>query len=164
MKKNTITALLLSGMTILSYNVFAENVKEIQFNQLPPIVQKSVLKEVTLNKVTKVERIYEEEAVKYEIESSTNGINKDITLAKNGDIIEIEQGSDLNKLSTSALAAMRHDYPNLKIDEIESVQQFYTAVEGTVNGKKVAFIILATGDIEDEQFDGEKSEKEGSED
>ncbi|MBL4908528.1 MAG: hypothetical protein JKX78_00650 [Alteromonadaceae bacterium] len=158
MKKNTITVLLLSGMAVLSVNIYAENTKEIQFNQLPPMVQKSVLKEVTLNKITKVERIYDEEAVKYEIESSTNGINKDITLAKNGDILEIEQGSDLNKLSISALAAIKHDYPKLKIDEIESVQQFYTVVEGTVNGKKVAFKVLATGDIEDDESDGEKTE------
>ncbi len=151
MKKNTIATLLLSGLSILSHNVFAENVKEIQFNQLPPTVQKSALKKMALNNITKVERIYDEEAIKFEIESKSNGINKDITLAKNGEIVEIEQSSDLDKLSTSALAAMRDDYPNLKIVEIESVQEFYTAVEGIVNGKKVAFKILATGDIEDEE-------------
>ena len=151
-------------MAILSYNVYAEDAKEIKFNQLPSVVQKSVLKEVMLNNVNKVERIYDEEAVKYEIESSTNGINKDITLATNGDIIEIEQGTTLSKLSTSALAAIKHDYPKLKIDEIESVQQFYTAIEGTIDGKRVAFKVLATGDIEDEESDGEKPEKEESDD
>lgn len=163
MKNYTITMLLLSGMALISFNVYAEDAKEIQFNQLPPVVQKSVLTEVDQKKITKVERIHDEEAIKYEIESSSKGINKDITLAKNGDILEIEQGSSLSKLSPSALAAIEHDYPNLKIDEIESVQQFYTAVEGTVDGKKVIFRVLATGDIEDEKSDGERYENDESE-
>jgi len=142
--------------TAFSLSVFAENAKEINFAQLPSAVQKAVLKEVSINNITKVELIHEEEATKYEIESKANGVAKDVVLANDGSIMEIEQGSALNKLSTSALQAIKHDYPDLKIDEIESVQTFYTAVEGTVKGKKVAFKVLATGDIEG----GNESSKE----
>jgi hypothetical protein len=142
-----------------SLSVLAEDAKEINFDQLPVAVQKSVLNEVAKNNITKVELIHEEEATKYEIESKTNGVAKDVTLASNGSIIEIEQGSSLSQLSPSALEAIKHDYPDLKIDEIESVQSFYTAVEGTVKGKKVAFKVLATGDIE-----GDDNSKEESKD
>lgn len=154
----TSTFLLCSAFSL---SVLAEDAKEISFAQLPAAVQKSVLTEVAKNNITKVELIHEEETTKYEIESKANGVAKDVTLASNGSIIEIEQGSSLSQLSPSALQAIKHDYPDLKVDEIESVQTFYTSVEGTVKGKKVAFKILATGDIEDDE---NENENDGDED
>jgi hypothetical protein len=44
----------------------------------------------------------------------------------------------------------------MKFDEIEAVQSFFIAIEGTVKGKKVAFHVLPSGDIEDESDADEK--------
>tara|TARA_R110001592_G_scaffold123666_2_gene331852 strand:+ start:3771 stop:4241 length:471 start_codon:yes stop_codon:yes gene_type:complete len=144
----TITFLLFSAFSL---SALAENTKEIHFKQLTPSVQREILKHVSVHSIKKIEVIHDENTTKFEIESIQDGLNKDITLSKHGAIIEIEQSSSLNKLSTSALQAIKHDYPGLKIAEIESVQTFYTAIEGTVKGKNVAFKVFSSGDIEDDQ-------------
>ncbi len=155
MKLSTTIALL---VTLYSMNTFAEDVKEIKFKSLPLIVQQRILQQTAVTSIQKVELIFDEGTTKYEVESNNNGLQKDITVAENGDIIEIEQSTTLNKLSQKAQAAIKKDYPDLKIDEIESAQSFYTAIEGTAQGKKVIFKVFATGDIEDRVLSEKKSD------
>lgn len=143
--------MLLLLLSAFSLHALAENAIEIKFKQLTPSVQRELQKHVSAHNIKKIEVIHENNTTKFEIESSRDDVNKDITLSKHGAIIEIEQQSKLSELSTSALEAVKHDYPDLKIDEIESVQTFYTAIEGTVKGEKIKFKVFASGDIEDIQ-------------
>ena len=153
MKLSTTIALL---VTLYSMHTFAEDEKTIEFKSLPAIVQQRILQQITVTSIQKVALILDEGATKYEVESNKNGLQKDITVAENGDIIEIEQSTSLSKLSQKAQAAIKKDYPDLKIAEIESAQSFYTAIEGTAQGKKVVFKVFATGDIEDNVLSDKK--------
>jgi len=134
-----------------SLNAVAEQATDITFKQVPSAVQTAILKQVKKADITRIERITDEGVIKYEFESSHHHISKDLTLAENGAVMEIEQSSSIKQLSPQAKMAIKHDYPNLTITEIETTQEFYTAIEGKVNGKKVAFKIQASGDIEDEK-------------
>jgi hypothetical protein len=156
MKNSMIKIITVSFLSSFTLSAFAENATEIHFGELSQLVQSTVLTQVKQTEITKVEKIFDEEITKYEIESLVNGKNKDITLSADGKLIEIEQGVDFNHLSTSVKKAIEHDYPNMKFDEIEAVQSFFIAIEGTVKGKKVAFHVLPSGDIEDESDADEK--------
>tara|TARA_R110000868_G_scaffold215066_1_gene465154 strand:+ start:786 stop:1253 length:468 start_codon:yes stop_codon:yes gene_type:complete len=143
--------ILITGLitSCISGASFAEQETIIAFNQLPKAVQTTINKALAPESITKVEKIFDEEIIKYEIESSSSGVTTDITVAEDGSILEIESSAQQSSLSSTVLAAIKHDYPNLKFTEIELVQRFYTTVVGTVDGKTVSFNVLASGDIED---------------
>ena len=148
MKINTVLIAVL--ILIFTLPVYAKDVKDIRLNDLPDVVQVTVLKYVEESSITNIEKEINEGVVKYEIESTLNGFNKDITVSKNGEIIEIEEEVSLSKLSSDAQDGIKKDYPEITIKKIEAVQEYYFEVEGEVNGKLLEFKVFATGDIEDE--------------
>ncbi|MBL1320724.1 MAG: hypothetical protein COA63_006635 [Methylophaga sp.] len=133
-----------------SATLHAEQTKEISFGQLPKIVQSSALKHIVQTGIKKVEVIQDEGITKYEIESKTDGIIKDISFATNGMVLEIEQSMQFTQLPIVAQQAVKKEYPNIKITEVESVQEFYFDVEGDDTGKLLELKVFASGDIEDD--------------
>ena len=138
----------------------AEEEKVITFKALPTQVQQAVLKYTKEANIKKVEHIQDEDVIKYEIESMTDGRGMDITFAENGEILEVEKTMALSNLPAAARAEIKKDYPTMIIQNVESVQRFYYDVEGTVDGKKIQFKVLATGDIEDEDTEEKKDRHE----
>ncbi len=128
----------------------AEEVKIIKFNELPATVQQSVLLYTKRDDIKKIELIHDENVIKYEVETSDKGVGFDISLAQDGKILELEKVIALTSLPAVALVEIKKDYPKIKIQNIEAVQEFYYNVEGIVDGKNIEFKVLATGDIEDE--------------
>jgi len=136
----------------------AKEEKIIQFNALPVVVQQSVLRYIKTDDIKKVELISDEGTVQYEIESLLNGTSMDISLAQNGMVLELENGSSFSELPAEAQAEVKKDYPDIKIDEVEFVQKFYYGIEGVSGGKKVQFKVLATGDIEDTAIENDQKD------
>ena len=111
-------------VTALTGAAYAEEEKKIQFKELPTIIQKTVLNYVHLENIKKVEKIKDENVIKYEIESNTNEITMDITIAQNGIVIEIEKSISLTELPKEAQAEIIKEYPSIEIQAIESVELF----------------------------------------
>lgn len=158
-------------VTIVTALVFAtavnaEETQNITYAQLPKAVQSAALKHLDRSSITKVEAIQEEGSVKYEIESTHNGIGKDITFASDGSILEIEQAVKFKELPAAVQNTIKKRYPKLDITELESVQTFFFNVEGTQAGKSVEFKVLASGkmvDENDEEDEGNDRENERNE-
>lgn len=142
-----------------STTLYAEQSNEIPFNQLPEIVQTSALKHVQRTHINKVEVIQDKGITQYEIESKTGGISKDITFAANGMVMEIEQAMPFAQLPIAAQQAVKKEHPNIKITEVERVQEFYFDVEGETNGQSLELKVFASGSIEDEE-DKEPNKKD----
>ncbi len=147
-----LTPVVLSSLAIIfTTALYAEDEEVIQFAQAPVVVQRSILQQVALEHIKKIERISDEGNTKYEVESVAEGVSRDISFAENGQLLEIETGTSLEALPASAKTAITNEFPSINIHEIESVQLFYYEVEGQVDGKTVKFRVLATGDIEDSE-------------
>jgi len=158
MSKNIFSIIILS--LLCAFLLYAEDTKEIKFKELPANVQNAALKHVQKENITEVELIIEEDTIKYEIESKENGISKEITIAKDGNILEIEQEIAFSKLPIEAQSEIKEAYPNIEIEEIEAVKLFYYEVEGVVNGKTVEFKVFATGEIEIEVNDDDDDDED----
>lgn len=135
----------------LSTAVYAEESTAITFNDLPLTVQSSALKHLLRSSITRVELIKDNGFTEYEIESKNKGINKDVSFAANGMVLEIEQSLSFSQLPDAVQKAINSKYPNIKIKSLEKVQEFSFDVEGAVDGKPIEIKILASGDIKDEQ-------------
>ena len=161
MSKNIFSIIMLCLLSALS--VYAEDTKKIKFKELPADVQNAVLKHVQKETIKKVELITEKDAVMYEIESKENGLSKDITIAKDGHVMEIEQELTFPGLPIEAQRKIKEAYPNIEIEEVEEVKLFYYEVGGVVNGKTVELKVLATGKIQiesDDDDDDDNSDEE----
>lgn len=123
---------------------------EIDFSQLPLAVQETALGYTKQESITHVEATKGEENTIYELEMIINGVSTDVTVTQDGSVLEIGKAAKVYQLSTEARRAIEKNYPGIKVTQIESVQSFYTAIEGTVDGRNVQFNIFATGDIEDD--------------
>lgn len=147
-KKLIVTAIWALSVPV---SVAAGETREIPFSRLPQAVQQSALQQLRRDAVSRVEAIQENGMTTYEIESGANGFNKDITLADDGSLLEIEQTIALDQLPTAARAALREKYPHLSMAKLESVQKFYFDVEGVQQGKPLKLKVLATGMINEEK-------------
>lgn len=154
----TLSILTIAFTSLISAQLHAEEKKEIQFNQLPSIVQQAVLDQVKTDNIMNVEQIIDEGITKYEIESLTDGVNLDVSFTDNGLILELEESTSFNNLPVAAQKAIKKDYPKIVIQKIESVQLYYYEVEGHVDNEEIEFKVLASGDIEDEMVEENKEQ------
>jgi hypothetical protein len=116
------------GLAICSVVVAQE--KKIKREQLPPAVEKTVAREsqgATINgfstEIEKGKRLYE-------VELTVNGHGKDISMDKNGNIVEVEEEVAMDSLPTAVQDGLRKAAGAGTIGKIESL---------TKNGKLVAY-------------------------
>ena len=125
--------------------------KKIDRKQLPPAVEKTVAKEsagATINgfatEVEKGKRLYE-------VELTINGHSKDISMDRNGNIVEVEEEVSLDSLPAAVQAALRKAAGKGIIGLVESL---------TKNGKLVAYEAhVKTGEKRSEIQVGPNGEK-----
>lgn len=127
-----------------------EQVTVIQFAEAPASVRAAYSKVAGNAAATRVERIEDEGAVKYELEFAGDGGPASVTIADHGEVMEIEHAASLDKLPEAVRREVMKDYPDAKINEIGAVQAFYYEIDLTVDGRRQEIKVLATGDIEDE--------------
>ena len=115
--------------TTLGTTILAQE-KKLQRSQLPPAVEKTVAAEsqgATINgfatEVEKGRRLYE-------MELTVNGHSKDISMDKNGNIVEVEEEVTMDSLPSAVQDALKTAAAKGTIGKIESL---------TKNGKLVAY-------------------------
>ncbi len=150
---------LLTCFILFSCNtVFAEEVIEIQFGALPDAVKKTATAYMEKQRITKITKISDQEHVKFEIETDKTENNKDIiaqdiVISSDGKIMKLSQEVPYFSLPFEQMKEIEKRYPQIKVDEVESIQINYFDVLGTVNGQKIKFRLFANGAIEEIQAD-----------
>lgn len=108
--------------------------------QLPPAVEKSVTKISHGATVRGFTKETDNGQTYYEAEMVVNGHSKDVSMDKNGTVVEIEEGVELNSLPQDVQQALRTKAGKGKIYKVESVTKHgkVAAYEAQVmtNGKR----------------------------
>ncbi len=118
-------------VTMLAFSATASSQeRKLKREQLPPAVEKTVAREsegATINgfatEVEKGKRLYE-------VELTVSGHSKDISMDKNGNIVEVEEEVSMDSLPSAVRDALKKRAGTGTIGKIESL---------TKNGKLVAY-------------------------
>ena len=138
MKRNHLAALLAGGL-LLAGTASAQE-KKIQRSDLPPAVEKTVAAQSAGAAIRGFSTEKEKGQVLYEVEMTVNGHSKDISMAADGSIVEIEEQVALDSLSPEVKAGLQAKAGKGKILKVESLtkRDKLVAYEAKVetNGKK----------------------------
>jgi hypothetical protein len=128
MKANLFVALAASGLLLAG--IASAQEKKIKRSDLPPAVEKTVAAESTGATIKGFSTEKEKGQTLYEVEMMVNGHSKDISMAPDGSIVEIEEQVVLDSLSADVKAGLQTKAGKGKILKVESL---------TKKGKLVAY-------------------------
>ena len=128
MKTNLLVAIATSGL-LLAGSASAQE-KKIKRSDLPPAVEKTVAAESTGATIKGFSTEKEKGETFYEAEMMVNGHSKDVLIATDGTVVEIEEQVVLDSLSAEVKAGLRTKAGKGKILKVESL---------TKKGKLVAY-------------------------
>jgi len=138
MKTNHKFGLSIVGL-ILAASTFAQE-KKIKRSELPAKVEKTVVEQSKGATIRGFNEEKENGKTAYEVELLVNGHSKDVGMAANGAVIEIEEQVGIESLSADVRTALRAKAGKGKITKIESItkKDKLVAYEAQVvtNGKK----------------------------
>ena len=138
MKTNYLAALAASGL--LFAGTAAAQEKKIKRSDLPPAVEKTVAAESAGATIRGFSTEVENGQTLYEVELTVNGHSKDISMAADGSIVEVEEQVALDSLSPEVKAGLQAKAGKGKILKVESItkKNKLVAYEAKVetNGKK----------------------------
>lgn len=129
MKKISMFAFGVLVTVAISTTVVAQE-RKLQRNQLPPAVEKTVATESQGTTINGFATEVENGRRLYEMELTVNGHSKDISMDKNGKIVEVEEEVTLDSLPPAVQDALKTAAGKGTIGKIESL---------TKNGKLVAY-------------------------
>jgi hypothetical protein len=114
--------------------------KQIKKSDLPPAVQKTAEEQSKGATVTGYKKESEAGKPAFEVEMTVNGHSKDVTIAANGDLLEIEEQVSLDTLPAAVREGLQKKAAQGKITKVESITKHgaIVAYEAKVltNGKK----------------------------
>jgi uncharacterized membrane protein YkoI len=119
MKTNYKFGLLIVGL-MLAGSTFAQE-KKIKRSELPAKVEKTVVEQSKGATIRGFNEEKENGKTTYEVELLVNGHSKDMGMAANGAVIEIEEQVDIESLSADVRTALRAKAGKGKITKIESI-------------------------------------------
>jgi uncharacterized membrane protein YkoI len=128
MKTNYLAALAAGGL-LLAGTASAQE-KKIKRSDLPPAVEKTVAAQSNAATIRGFSTEKENGQTLYEVEMTVNGHSKDILMAGDGSIVEIEEQVALDSVSPEVKAGLQAKASKGKILKVESL---------TKNGKLVAY-------------------------
>jgi hypothetical protein len=138
MKTNHLLALAASGL--LFAGTASAQEKKIKRSDLPPAVEKTVAAQSEGATIRGFSTEKEKGQTLYEVEMTVNGHSKDISMASDGSIVEIEEQVALDSLSPEVKAGLQAKAGKGKILKVESLtkKDKLVAYEAKVdtNGKK----------------------------
>jgi hypothetical protein len=97
--------------------------KKIQRSALPPAVEKTVQQQSQGATINGFSTDTEKGKVEYEVEMTVNGHGKDITISKDGTVLEVEEEVAIDTLPAAAKNALTARAGTAKIVKIESVSK-----------------------------------------
>jgi hypothetical protein len=138
MKTNLFVAIAASGLLLVGAASAQE--KKIKRSDLPPAVEKTVAAQSAGATIRGFSTEKEKGQTLYEVEMTVNGHSKDISIAPDGAIVEIEEQVALDSLSPEVKAGLQAKAGKGKILKVESLtkKDKIVAYEAQVetNGKK----------------------------
>jgi len=123
----------------------------IAFFAAPKSVQEAYRKVAGSIEPSRVLREEDDEIVEFEIEYQSEGHACSLRTTAEGDVLELEQSVDSAGVSRLVLDALKHRFPNAKIDVAERVHEYHYEFKIVVDGKTHDVSIDPNGDIDDEQ-------------
>jgi hypothetical protein len=130
---------LVAGALLLAATASAQE-KKIKRSDLPPAVEKTVASQSAGATIRGFSTEKEKGQILYEVEMTVNGHSKDISMAADGSIVEIEEQVALDSLSPEIKAGLQAKAGKGKILKVESLtkKDKLVAYEAQVetNGKK----------------------------
>jgi len=138
MKANLFVSLAASGLLLAG--IASAQEKKIRRSDLPPAVEKTVAAQSEGATIRGFSTEKEKGQTLYEVEMTVNGHSKDISIAPDGTIVEIEEQVALDSLSPEVKAGLQAKAGKGKLVKIESLikKDKLVAYEAKVdtNGKK----------------------------
>ena len=138
MNTNYLVTLAIGGLMLIG--VASAQEKKIKRSDLPPAVEKTVAAQSAGATIRGFSTEKEKGQTLYEVEMTVNGHSKDISIAPDGTIIEIEEQVALDSLSPEVKAGLQSKAGKGKILKVESLtkKDKLVAYEAQVdtNGKK----------------------------
>jgi hypothetical protein len=110
--------------------------KKVSKSELPPAVQKTALEQSKGAIIKGYSKETEDGQLQYEVEMTVDGHSKDVGIAPDGRLLEIEEQVQLSDLSKGVQRGMKAKAHNRQIAKIESI---------TKNGKLVAYEAQLSG-------------------
>ena len=104
----------------VSSTLFAAE-KSIPRSALPPAVEKTVQEQAKGAEIKGISSETEDGVFQYEIEMRVNGHGKDIAIAKDGTLLEVEEEVSMNTLPTAVQTALAAKADAAKITKVESL-------------------------------------------
>jgi hypothetical protein len=95
--------------------------RKIAKSDLPPAVQKTAEQQSVGATVTGYSKDTEDGKLEYEVQMASNGHSKDVTIAPDGNLIEIEEQVTMGNLPANVKAALQSKAGKWKITKIESL-------------------------------------------
>jgi hypothetical protein len=119
MKTNCLAALVAGGLLFAGIATAQE--KKIKRSDLPPAVEKTVVAQSTGATIRGFSTEIENGQTLYEVELTVNGHSKDISMAADGSIVEVEEQVALDSLSAEVKAGLQAKAGKGKILKVESI-------------------------------------------
>ena len=108
-------------MAAFSMTLVASAEKKIERSALPPAVEKTVQEQSKGATIKGFASETENGVFQYEVETMVNGHTKDISIAKDGTLLEVEEEVSLDSLPTAVKSALMAKAPGAKITKVESL-------------------------------------------
>ena len=147
--RKLVTAALAAGL-FASSAIHTEE-KRIRREDLPPAVEKTVAEQSKGATIKGFSKEVEHGKTYYEAELTVNGHGRDISMAENGNIVEIEEEVALNSVPPAVHEALVKAAGSGKIIKVESLSK---------NGRLVAYEAVVQGDTKQHEVrvgpDGKK--------
>jgi uncharacterized membrane protein YkoI len=119
MKTNYLAALAVGGLLLAGIATAQE--KKIKRSELPPAVEKTVTAQSAGATIRGFSSEVENGQTLYEVELTVNGHSKDISMAADGSIVEVEEQVALDSLSAEVKAGLQAKAGKGKILKVESI-------------------------------------------
>jgi uncharacterized membrane protein YkoI len=119
MKTNYLAALVAGGLLFAGIATAQE--KKIKRSDLPPAVEKTVAAESAGATIRGFSTEVENGQTLYEVELTVNGHSKDISMAADGSIVEVEEQVALDSLSPEVKSGLQAKAGKGKILKVESI-------------------------------------------
>lgn len=132
-----------------------ESEKEMKLSEVPDAVQAAFRKAAGATPLLKIEQETDDGVSTYEAEFETDGVKQSIKCAVSGDVMELEKEVNVRALPMAAIEGLREEYPEATLESAESVQVFFYEVELKENGKTFEVKVFASGDVDDDEGEGE---------
>jgi hypothetical protein len=125
LSRNALVAVMAFSLTLV-----ASAEKKVERSALPPAVEKTVQAQSQGATIKGISSETEDGAFEYEVEMTVNGHGRDIAIAKDGTLLEIEDEVAMNTLPAAVQSALTAKAAGTKITKVETI---------TKKGKLVAY-------------------------